>query len=185
MAATIIDGKAVAAEVRGRVAEDVKAYADAHEGRVPGLATVLVGDDPASHVYVSNKRKHTEEVGMRSIHRGLDASTSQEELLALVGELNVDEGVDGILVQLPLPDQIDEELEAAKVYVALARLETQGLVSARDEKERPAGRRGRPRRIYHLTASGLRAMKAGAKLYADPVTAYRGDTEDAEEGVKA
>ena len=92
MAATIIDGKAVAAEVRGRVAEDVKAYADAHDGRVPGLATVLVGDDPASHVYVSNKRKHTEEVGMRSIHRGLDASTSQEELLALVGELNVDDG---------------------------------------------------------------------------------------------
>jgi len=115
MAATIIDGKAVAAEVRGRVAEDVKAYADAHDGRVPGLATVLVGDDPASHVYVSNKRKHTEEVGMRSIHRGLDASTSQEELLALVGELNVDEGVDGILVQLPLPDGIDQDAVIAAI----------------------------------------------------------------------
>ena len=76
---------------------------------------MLVGDDPASHVYVSNKRKQTEEVGMRSIHHGLDASTSQEELLALVGELNVDEGVDGILVQLPLPDGIDQDAVIAAI----------------------------------------------------------------------
>jgi DNA-binding PadR family transcriptional regulator len=91
----------------------------------------------------------------------------------------------GTEIRAHIARQIDEELEAAKVYVALARLETQGLVSARDEVERPAGRRGRPRRIYKLTASGLRGLEAGAKLYADPVTAYRGDTEDAEEGVKA
>ena len=81
--------------------------------------------------------------------------------------------------------QTGEDLEAAKVYIALSRLETQGLVSARDEKERPAGRRGRPRRIYKLTASGLRALKAGAKLYADPVTANSGVADEAAEGAKA
>ena len=74
-------------------------------GRPPGLATVLVGDDPASHVYVRNKRKQTEEAGMRSIHHELAAETSPDELLDLVGELNADDAVDGILVQLPLPAQ--------------------------------------------------------------------------------
>ena len=109
MAARIIDGKAVAAEVRARVADEVREFAAAHDGMVPGLATVLVGDDPASHVYVGNKRKQTEEAGMRSIHHGLDAETSQEELLAVIADLNSDEGVDGILVQLPLPDGIDQD----------------------------------------------------------------------------
>jgi methylenetetrahydrofolate dehydrogenase (NADP+)/methenyltetrahydrofolate cyclohydrolase len=109
MSAKIIDGKAVAAQVRARVADGVAGFADAHGGRVPGLATVLVGADPASQVYVGNKRKQTEEVGMRSIHHGLDDSTSQDELLALIGELNADDAVDGILVQLPLPDGIDQD----------------------------------------------------------------------------
>ena len=109
MAARLIDGKAVAAEVRSRVAGQVEEFAVAHGGRVPGLATVLVGDDPASHVYVSNKRKQTEEVGMRSIHHGLDASIPQDELLALIAELDADDDVDGILVQLPLPGQIDQD----------------------------------------------------------------------------
>jgi methylenetetrahydrofolate dehydrogenase (NADP+) / methenyltetrahydrofolate cyclohydrolase len=109
MAATIIDGKAVAAEVRARVADGVREFAGAHDGHVPGLATVLVGDDPASQVYVANKRKQTEEVGMRSIHHGLGTSTSQDELLSLIAELNADDGVDGILVQLPLPDGIDQD----------------------------------------------------------------------------
>jgi methylenetetrahydrofolate dehydrogenase (NADP+)/methenyltetrahydrofolate cyclohydrolase len=109
MAATIIDGKAVAAEVRERVAAGVREFADSHDGRVPGLATVLVGEDPASQVYVGNKRKQTEEVGMRSIHHGLDASTPQDELLELIADLNADDGVDGILVQLPLPDAIDQD----------------------------------------------------------------------------
>jgi len=109
MAATVIDGKAVAAGVRARVADGVREFADAHGGRVPGLATVLVGDDPASQVYVGNKRKQTEEVGMRSIHHGLDASTPQDELLELIAELDADDGVDGILVQLPLPDGIDQD----------------------------------------------------------------------------
>ena len=109
MAARIIDGKAVAAEVRARVGDEVREFAAAHHGRVPGLATVLVGDDPASHVYVGNKRRQSEEVGMRSIHHGLDAETSQEELLTVISDLNSDEGVDGILVQLPLPDGIDQD----------------------------------------------------------------------------
>src|SRR3954447_20776249 len=115
MTATIIDGKAVAAEVRERVAAGVRDFADANGGRVPGLATVLVGEDPASQVYVGNKRKQTEEVGMRSIHHGLDAGTPQDELLALIADLNVDEGVDGILVQLPLPDAIDQDAVVATI----------------------------------------------------------------------
>jgi methylenetetrahydrofolate dehydrogenase (NADP+)/methenyltetrahydrofolate cyclohydrolase len=109
MAARVIDGKAVAAKVRERVAAGVSEFAAAHDGHVPGLATVLVGDDPASHIYVSNKRKLTEEVGMRSIHHGLPAETETAELLSLVEALNADEDVDGILVQLPLPDQIDQD----------------------------------------------------------------------------
>ncbi|MFL5891854.1 MAG: bifunctional methylenetetrahydrofolate dehydrogenase/methenyltetrahydrofolate cyclohydrolase FolD [Solirubrobacterales bacterium] len=115
MTATIIDGKAVAAEVRERVAAGVRDFADANGGRVPGLATVLVGEDPASQVYVGNKRKQTEEVGMRSIHHGLDAGTPQDELLALIADLNADEGVDGILVQLPLPDAIDQDAVVAAI----------------------------------------------------------------------
>jgi methylenetetrahydrofolate dehydrogenase (NADP+) / methenyltetrahydrofolate cyclohydrolase len=107
--AQIIDGKAVAAQVRERVAREVRDFVAGHDGRVPGLATVLVGDDPASQVYVGNKRKQTEEVGMRSIHHGLGASTSQADLLALIAELNADDAVDGILVQLPLPERIDAD----------------------------------------------------------------------------
>ena len=80
----MIDGKAVAAEVRERVRREVQELAAAQRRPRPGLATVLVGDDPASHVYVGNKRKQTEEVGMRSVHHGLEASASQEELLALI-----------------------------------------------------------------------------------------------------
>jgi methylenetetrahydrofolate dehydrogenase (NADP+)/methenyltetrahydrofolate cyclohydrolase len=113
--ARVIDGKAVAAEVRSAVAAEVEEFAAAHDGRVPGLATVLVGDDPASQVYVGNKRKQTEEVGMRSIHHGLDASIPQDELLALIAELDADDDVDGILVQLPLPDQIDQDAVIATI----------------------------------------------------------------------
>jgi methylenetetrahydrofolate dehydrogenase (NADP+) / methenyltetrahydrofolate cyclohydrolase len=115
VAARVIDGKAVAAEVRSRVTRQVEELARVTGGRVPGLATVLVGDDPASHVYVGNKRKSTEEVGMRSIHHGLEASTSQDELLAVVAELNADDDVDGILVQLPLPEQIDQDSVIAAI----------------------------------------------------------------------
>ena len=111
----VIDGKAVAAEVRARVAEQVTKLAAANDGRAPGLATVLVGDDPASHVYVGNKRTQTEEVGMRSVHHGLGTSTSQQELLGLIQELNADDEVDGILVQLPLPEQIDQDAVIAAI----------------------------------------------------------------------
>jgi methylenetetrahydrofolate dehydrogenase (NADP+)/methenyltetrahydrofolate cyclohydrolase len=108
MSAKVIDGKAVAAQVRARVAEGVAEFVGEH-GRAPGLATVLVGDDPASHAYVGSKRKLSEEVGVRSIHHGLDGSTSPESLLELVDELNADEAVDGILVQLPLPGVHDQD----------------------------------------------------------------------------
>jgi methylenetetrahydrofolate dehydrogenase (NADP+) / methenyltetrahydrofolate cyclohydrolase len=108
MAATVIDGKAVAASVRERIKGEVEELIP-ELGRPPGLATVLVGDDPASAIYVRNKRRASEEAGIRSIHHEPDGSISQDELLALVTELNESEEVDGILVQLPLPDQIDPE----------------------------------------------------------------------------
>ena len=115
MTATVIDGKAVAAGVRERVAEGVRAFAAEHDGAVPGLATVLVGDDPASQVYVGNKRRQSEEVGMRSIHHELGAATPADELLDLVRDLNDDESVDGILVQLPLPERIDQDEVIAEI----------------------------------------------------------------------
>ncbi|MDX6608133.1 MAG: methylenetetrahydrofolate dehydrogenase / methenyltetrahydrofolate cyclohydrolase [Solirubrobacterales bacterium] len=108
MSARIIDGKAVAAAVRERVAVEVKAY-EAERGRVPHLVTVIVGDDPASEVYVAGKHRASKEVGMRSSHHGLASETSEDQLLGLVDELNRDPDVDGILVQLPVPDQIDPD----------------------------------------------------------------------------
>ncbi|KAB0264681.1 bifunctional methylenetetrahydrofolate dehydrogenase/methenyltetrahydrofolate cyclohydrolase FolD [Microvirga brassicacearum] len=107
MSATIIDGKAYAAGLRGRVADAVAALAA--NGMVPGLAVVLVGEDPASHVYVKNKARQTVEVGMRSFEHRLPASVTETEVLDLVSRLNADPAVDGILVQLPLPLQIDTQ----------------------------------------------------------------------------
>jgi methylenetetrahydrofolate dehydrogenase (NADP+)/methenyltetrahydrofolate cyclohydrolase len=106
MAAEIIDGKAIAADVRALLARDVEAYRDRF-GSSPGLATVLVGDDPASKIYVGGKHRASEEVGIRSIAHDLPADTSEDELVELVEELNADEGVNGFIVQLPLPDHID------------------------------------------------------------------------------
>jgi methylenetetrahydrofolate dehydrogenase (NADP+)/methenyltetrahydrofolate cyclohydrolase len=114
MAARVIDGKAVGAAVRARVAEEVAAY-EAERGRVPMLVTVIVGDDPASEIYVRNKHRACEEAGMRSAHHGLPAETSENELLELVGELGLDRDVDGILVQLPVPDQIDPDRIVAAI----------------------------------------------------------------------
>ena len=114
MAARVIDGKAVAAAVRERVKVDVAAYQQ-EAGRVPGLATVLVGEDPASQVYVGMKRRNTEDVGMRSIHHEPEASIREDELLDLVRRLNEDDEVDGILVQLPLPAHIDENAIVAAI----------------------------------------------------------------------
>ncbi len=118
MTARVIDGKAVAAEVRERVMAGVAEFAGAHGGEVPGLATVLVGDDPASQVYVGNKRKQTEQVGMRSIHHGLPAETSTADLLGLVEALNRDGLVDGILVQLPLPNDVDQDAVISAIDAA-------------------------------------------------------------------
>jgi methylenetetrahydrofolate dehydrogenase (NADP+)/methenyltetrahydrofolate cyclohydrolase len=104
--AQIIDGKRIAAELRGRVAGAVAGLKEQH-GLTPGLAVVLVGEDPASQVYVGSKAKQTGEAGMRSFEHRLPAETGEAELLALVARLNADEAVDGILVQLPLPKHIN------------------------------------------------------------------------------
>ncbi len=105
--AKVIDGKAFSENLVARVAVEAKSLA-AKIGRPPALAVVLVGEDPASAVYVRNKIERTTAAGMRSIEHRLDATTSQTELLALIDTLNEDDAVDGILVQLPLPKQIDE-----------------------------------------------------------------------------
>ena len=109
MAATIIDGKAFAADVREQVAGHV-ARLKAEHGITPGLAVVLVGEDPASQVYVRSKGKQTVEVGMASFEHKLDADTSEATLLALIETLNNDPAVHGILVQLPLPSHLNEDL---------------------------------------------------------------------------
>ncbi len=108
MSASIIDGKSIAAQVRAEVAKEVEELTGA--GITPGLATVLVGDDPASKVYVAGKRKACAEAGIAAWDHDLEASTPQDELLDLVERLNRDDGVHGILVQLPLPEHIDEQL---------------------------------------------------------------------------
>ncbi len=107
MTASIIDGKAIAADIHGEIARRAAQLRDA--GVTPGLATVLVGDNPASHKYVSMKRKACAEAGIESFHNELPDSATQEEVLALVERLGKDPRVHGILVQLPLPKQIDEE----------------------------------------------------------------------------
>jgi methylenetetrahydrofolate dehydrogenase (NADP+) / methenyltetrahydrofolate cyclohydrolase len=114
VSARIIDGKAVAARVRAKVTDGVDAFEEEHNA-VPGLATVLVGDDPASHVYVGNKIKACEEAGIRSFHHGLDADVSQADLLSLIQNLNADDAVDGILVQMPLPDGLDQDPVVAAI----------------------------------------------------------------------
>ena len=109
MAATVIDGKAFAAKVRGQVADHVAKLAETHD-ITPGLAVVLVGEDPASQVYVRSKGKMTVEVGMKSVEHRLDVETSEEELLSVIDGLNKDPSIHGILVQLPLPGHLNEDL---------------------------------------------------------------------------
>ena len=109
MSANIIDGKVFAANVRQKVASKVADLKETH-GITPGLAVVLVGEDPASQVYVRSKGKQTIEVGMNSFEHKLDVDTPEEVLLALIDELNADPTVNGILVQLPLPSHVDESL---------------------------------------------------------------------------
>jgi len=114
MTAQIIDGKAFAADLRARVGKAARAF-ETQAGRKPGLAVVLVGEDPASQVYVRSKGKATLEAGMASFEHKLAADTPEAELLALVAKLNADPAVDGILVQLPLPKHLDE----ARVIAAI------------------------------------------------------------------
>ena len=133
--AQVIDGKAVAASLRGRIADETARLKASH-GLVPGLATVLVGADPASEVYVRNKRKTAEALGFKSVHVALPADTTQEELLAKVRELNADKSVHGILVQLPLPKGLDEvpvldALNPAKDVDALTPVNAGLLLSGR------------------------------------------------------
>ena len=108
MTARIIDGKAIAAELRGRVAAEVIRIKRDH-GLTPGLAVVLVGNDPASEVYVRSKHKQTQDAGMASFEHRLPADVAQDDLLALIARLNRDPAVHGILVQLPLPKSINTE----------------------------------------------------------------------------
>lgn len=111
--AKIIDGKAVSASVRARVAEETALLKE--KGIVPGLAVIIVGDDPASRVYVNNKKKACENVGFKSEEYALPAETTQEELLNLVKELNERDDIDGILCQLPLPKHLDEKSVIEKI----------------------------------------------------------------------
>ena len=105
--ATILDGKLCAQSIRADIKKEVDSLDKT--ARRPGLAVIIVGDDPASHVYVRNKKKGCEEVGFLSREYALDKSTTEEELLSLIKELNADEEIDGILVQLPLPDHLNEK----------------------------------------------------------------------------
>jgi methylenetetrahydrofolate dehydrogenase (NADP+)/methenyltetrahydrofolate cyclohydrolase len=115
MAATIIDGRAAAAELRAEVAQGVASFRERH-GRAPGLVGVQVGDDPASEIYQAGKAKAAEEAGMISRRVVLPEATTQDELDALIDDLNADEAVDGMLVQLPVPDQLSEVAIANRIH---------------------------------------------------------------------
>jgi methylenetetrahydrofolate dehydrogenase (NADP+)/methenyltetrahydrofolate cyclohydrolase len=135
VSASIIDGKLHAAALRARVAEET-ARLKAEHSLIPGLATVLVGDDPASEVYVRNKNRTAEALGFKSVHRHLAGTASESEVLAEVRALNADKSVHGILVQLPLPKQIREEavlnaLDPAKDVDALTPTNAGLLLSGR------------------------------------------------------
>ncbi len=135
MSAVLIDGKARAAALRAEVAVGVAAFVAAH-GRAPGLTVVLVGDDPASAVYVGSKGKATREAGMISGEHRLPAATQEADLLALIARLNADPAVDGILVQMPLPGHIDSDrviaaIDPAKDVDGLHPINTGLLVSGR------------------------------------------------------
>ncbi len=135
MTATVIDGKASAARLREAIAAQTARLKSDH-GLVPGLATVLVGNDPASEVYVRNKRKTAEALGFKSVHVELTADTSQDDLIARVRQLGADKSVHGILVQLPLPKHLDETavldaLDPAKDVDALTPVNAGLLLSGR------------------------------------------------------
>lgn len=166
MTAKVIDGKAFAARVRGEVAAHVARLKE-ENGITPGLAVVLVGEDPASQVYVRNKHASTIEVGMASFEHRLPASTSEAELLALIDRLNHDPAVNGILVQLPLPGHLDSDL----VINAIApgkdvdgfHISNVGLLGTGQKSMVPCTPLGclMMLRDYHGSLSGLNAVVVG------------------------
>jgi methylenetetrahydrofolate dehydrogenase (NADP+)/methenyltetrahydrofolate cyclohydrolase len=163
----LLDGKAVAARERQKAAARARDFAKSH-GRAPGLAVVKVGDDPASAVYVRNKRKACEEAGILSFAHDLPASTGEAELLALVNALNLDDRVDGILVQLPLPKGIDatrvmDAVDPAKDVDGFHPVNT-GLLAQKRPRLRPCTPLGviRLAAEYGIALRGLRAVVVGA-----------------------
>ena len=167
MSAILLDGKAVAAKVRAEVAQRAAEFASRH-GRRPGLAVVQVGADPASSVYVRNKRRSSLEGGIESFAHDLPASASEGEILELVHSLNRDERVDGILVQLPLPkgvnaDRIMDAVDPLKDVDGFHPVNT-GLLAQKRPRLRPCTPFGviRLAREYGIALTGLRATVVGA-----------------------
>ena len=166
MTAHIIDGKAFSAKVQQMVTDHVTAMKADH-GITPGLAVVLVGEDPASEVYVRSKGKRTVEAGMNSYEHRLDATTSQAELLALIDHLNADQSVHGILVQLPLPDHIDSALVLNAIDPAKDvdgfHISNVGLLGTGQKSMVPCTPLGclMMLRDYHGSLSGLNAVVVG------------------------
>jgi methylenetetrahydrofolate dehydrogenase (NADP+)/methenyltetrahydrofolate cyclohydrolase len=170
--ATVLDGKAVAADVRARVKDVVEAQVAAGR-RPPALATVLVGEDPASHVYVANKRKACNEAGIRSVHHELDAAVDSGELIDLVAGLDSDPEIDGILVQMPLPEGHDSDSVLSRISPAKdvdgltpanAGLLAQGKIGIAEAIELEG--EGRPLGLIACTPSGVMELlrQAGVEL---------------------
>ncbi|MBO9465703.1 bifunctional methylenetetrahydrofolate dehydrogenase/methenyltetrahydrofolate cyclohydrolase FolD [Tropicibacter sp. R15_0] len=166
MTATVIDGKAFAAKVREQVAEHVARLKE-ENGITPGLAVVLVGEDPASQVYVRSKGKQTVEVGMNSFEHKLDVDTSEEDLLALLDKLNADPAVHGILVQLPLPGHLNEDLVINRIDPAKDvdgfHISNVGLLGTGQKSMVPCTPLGclMMLRDHHGSLSGLNAVVVG------------------------
>ena len=166
MSAQIIDGKAFAAKVRGQVTEHVTRIKE-ENGITPGLAVVLVGEDPASQVYVRSKGKQTVEAGMNSYEHKLDADTSQDDLLKLIADLNADKDVHGILVQLPLPKHLNEDLVinsiAPEKDVDGFHISNVGLLGTGQKSMVPCTPLGclMMLRDYHGSLSGMNAVVIG------------------------
>ena len=165
--ARLLDGKAVAAKVRAQVARRAANFAEEY-GRPPGLAVVQVGADPASSVYVRNKRRSSQEVGIESFAFDLPADTSEERIVALVEALNHDERVDGILVQLPLPKGVDanrvmDAVDPRKDVDGFHPVNT-GLLAQKRPRLRPCTPYGviRLAEEYGIALTGLRATVVGA-----------------------
>ncbi|MDB2610406.1 bifunctional methylenetetrahydrofolate dehydrogenase/methenyltetrahydrofolate cyclohydrolase FolD [Amylibacter sp.] len=166
MAAKVIDGKEFAASVRAQVAEQVSKLKDEHN-IIPGLAVVLVGEDPASQVYVRNKHASTLEVGMNSYEHRLSADTTESDLLKLINDLNNDPKVNGILCQLPLPKHLDEELVINSIIpekdVDGFHISNVGMLSTGQKSMVPCTPLGclMMLRDHHGSLSGLNAVVVG------------------------